>query len=231
MLLLGDCHSVIETVADNSVQMIYIDPPYATTRQPWDKTLDWNLLWPHFWRVLKNNGAVVVHASFPFTVDLVQTQRQHFKYWWTWHKVRKTGFLNAKRQPLRNVEEICVFYKSQTKYNPQKTPLQKPQKRTSGRTFTSNFTSEYKGGVYTEYDSHHPTTLLTIPCERKSMKPVALCEYMIRTYTDETDVVLDPCMHTGVCGIASKRSNRMFIGIEKEQDFFDQAVKSLEGGV
>lgn len=112
MLFLGDCHGVIETVADNSVQMIYIDPPYATTRQPWDKPLDWELLWPHFWRVLKNNGVVVVHTSFQFTVDLVQSQRQHFKYWWTWHKVRKTGFLNAKRQPLRNIEEICLFFLS-----------------------------------------------------------------------------------------------------------------------
>ena len=145
----GDCHDVVKELATGSVQMIYTDPPYGVlARKEWDVPLRWHELWPEFWRVLRDDGCVVIHAAQRFTVDVVQSQPQHFRYWWSWYKVRKTGFLNAKRQPLRNVEEICVFYKRQCKFRPQMKDLDKPKYRKSA-VQSSKTVSAYTGGVVT----------------------------------------------------------------------------------
>ena len=205
-----------------------MDPPYGILpRQEWDVSLKWDELWPELWRVLTPDGTIVIHTSLPFTVELVNTQSKHFRYWWTWHKVRKTGFLNAKRQPLRNIEEICVFYKRANKYRPQMVPLAKPKYRKSAEKNTSTV-HKYQGGVVTRSTTEYPTTLLHFPSNTKSIKPEALCDYMIRTYTDTGDTVLDICMHTGVAGLAACKAERRFIGFEINEEFFAKAKHVLK---
>jgi DNA modification methylase len=223
----GDCHELIKEVDSNSVQMIYTDPPYGVlARKDWDVPLRWEELWPEFWRILRDDGCVVIHGAQRFTVEIVQTQLKYFRYWWSWHKVRKTGFLNANRQPLRNIEEICVFYKRQCKYRPQMQPLEKPKYRKSGAK-SSNTVGVYTGGLVTRSTTEHPCTLLTFPCDTKSIKPEPLCDYLIRSYTDEGDTVLDICMHTGVSGKAALKSGRKYVGMEKELEFFNIAHATL----
>jgi site-specific DNA-methyltransferase (adenine-specific) len=226
-LLLGDCHELIHNIPDASVQLIYFDPPYGVTaRQPWDVPLRLNELWDHFWRILVPNGTVVIHSSVPFTVDVINSQRKHFKYWWTWHKVKKTNFLNSGHQPLRNTEEICVFYKQRCKYNAQMVKLDTVRRRKSAEK-SSTTVHNYQGGIVTETSHDHPCTLLTIPASTSSLKPVELCDYMIRTYTDENDTVLDICMHKGVSGIAALRAGRRYIGIELCPEYYESAQTTL----
>jgi site-specific DNA-methyltransferase (adenine-specific) len=227
MLFHGDCHELIKKIDTDSVQIVYIDPPYGITQQPWDKLLRFDELWTEFWRILKPNGAVIIHASIPYTIDIVNTQRKYFKYWWTWNKTRKTGFLNAKRQPLRNVEEICVFYQRQTIYNPQMIPLDKPRYRKNG-TKRSNTVSKYNGGVVTVTSEDYPSTLLNFPANTKSIKPQPLCEYIIKTYTNPGDHVLDICMHTGISGVAALNINRKYTGFEINKEFYEKAVENIK---
>lgn len=118
-MMLGDCHRLIQELPDSSVDLLYCDPPFSITMAKWDDGIIWEKMWPHIWRVLKPNGAVVLHASQPFTFDLVASQREFFKYCWTWKKPNKTLFPKAKVQPLRQVEQVCVFYRKQCTYNPQ----------------------------------------------------------------------------------------------------------------
>ena len=119
----GDCHNVIKNIKTKSVQLIYFDPPYGVTSESWDKKLKMDDLWNELWRVLKPNGTIVVHTAIPYTIELINTQNKYFRYWWIWNKSIKTGFLNSSVQPLRNTEEICVFYKNKPKYNPQTTQI------------------------------------------------------------------------------------------------------------
>ena len=295
----GDCHTIIKQIKTESVQLIYFDPPYGVTSESWDKKLKMEELWSEFWRVLKPNGSIVVHTSIPYTIELINTQKKYFRYWWVWNKSKKTGFLNCKVQPLRNTEEICVFYKNIPKYNPQtikravredKNLDDKPEesegyklnksknsstgyfgvfKRPNGR-YRAQYEGKYIGSYTTEvqaavaiaktiesnsdkketiiqesktdkniykryekiekkdYSEFQPCTLLSFPCSKQFMKPLELCEFIIKTYTDVDDVVLDICMHTGISGIASKRLNRKYIGIEINKVFFDNAAKNIE---
>ena len=223
----GDCHELIKTVADNSIDFVYFDPPYGITSCSWDISLEWEILWPQIWRVLKGNGAVAIHSSQPFTPDLINSQRKHFKYWWVWHKNKVTGFLNAHHQPLRNTEEICLFYKKQCTYNPQMTDLDRhvfKQNVDTKRTFVKKLSlrgmKEYKG--------RFPKTLLEFNTKGTSeSKSAELVAHIVRTYMNKNETLLDLTMHKGIIGEAALREEMNYIGFEKDLDFFNKAQERL----
>ena len=213
----------IKTLRPKSVNLIYFDPPFAITEAEYDKKLDWDNLWTEMWRVLMPRGNIVIHASQPFTYDLIASQRKHFKYCWYWNKTSKTGHLFSKFQPMRQIEEICVFYKK-GKYIPQTTIKDKPitatntggnyYERTQKKTFINNL--------------NYPSHLLDYKRRnhKYSTRPVELCEYMIKTYSNENDLVLDLTCSDGQSGIACKKINRKYIGVDISESMIADAIKN-----
>lgn len=223
-LMLGDCLERMKEIPDHSVDMILCDLPYGTTQNKWDSVLPLDRLWNSYWRLLKPSGAVVLTAAQPFTSALVLSQIAKFKYEWIWQKEAGTGLLNAKKQPLRDHESALVFYRQQCVYNPQ-WGIGKPYKAAKGGE-TSNYNPS--GVVVTESDGRrYPKTVIKFQRDRDKLhptqKPVALMEYLIRTYTDEGDTVLDNCMGSGTTGVACVQTSRDFIGIEMEPQYFEVA--------
>lgn len=233
-LHLGDCLDIMQGIPDGSIGMILCDLPYGTTACAWDTVIPFAPLWEQYLRVVKPNGAIVLHAAEPFASHLRLSNLQNYKYDWVWDKVKGTGFLNAKKQPMRNHEVICVFYRQQCAYNPQKTQghsLKESYRSAKLQTdvygdmkndYTYRSTERYPRSVQafsadTQNSSLHPT-----------QKPVALCEYLIRTYTNEGEIVLDNCMGSGTTGVACYNTGRRFVGIEKEQKYFDIAKERIE---
>ena len=210
----------IKTLTSNSVNLIYFDPPFGITEADYDKSLDWNNLWTEMWRVLMPRGNIVIHSSQPFTFDLVASQRKHFKYCWYWDKHSKTGHLFSKYQPMRHIEEICVFYKKPI-YNPQTTIKDKPITATNtagnyfGRTQNKTFTNNL----------NYPSHLLEYKRRnhKYSTRPVELCEYMIKTYSSENDLVLDLTCSDGQSAIACRTLNRQYIGVDINPDMIQDA--------
>jgi site-specific DNA-methyltransferase (adenine-specific) len=168
-LMLGDCHSLLQSLPSGSVDLIYTDPPFGITMARWDDALRWDELWPQFWRVLKPTGAVVIHASQPFTLDLAASQREHFKYMWTWRKNNKTLFARCNTQPLRQVEQILVFYRRQCTYNPQKVRGKKHLIGNPGR--SQMYGNAFKRNGSSETDLYHPTDFIEFPLEE-------LCDFI-----------------------------------------------------
>lgn len=224
-LMHGDCLELMKEIPDGSVDMILCDLPYGTTDCAWDAVIPFEPLWREYWRVVKPNGAVVLTASQPFNIAMAASQIRFYKYEWIWRKSTATGHANAKRQPLRKHENVCVFYRATPTYNPQ---------MTTGKPYTKKRTKEIeiyaKGGaklnpVTVNDGSRYPVSVLDIPNEyvgrqHPTQKPVALMEYMIKTYTNEGETVLDNCMGSGTTGVACKNLNRKFIGIEKDDKYF-----------
>jgi len=188
-------------------------------------------LWSHYWRVAKPNAAVVLTAAPPFDKVLGASQIQHLKYEWIWEKGIATGHLNAKRQPLRAHENVLVFYRRQCRYNPVKTPGE-PYAARGGQSLGPVTYGAYGGHREGSCDgSRYPRSVLKFPGERglhPTQKPVALMEYMIETYTDPGDVVLDSCMGSGTTGVAAKRLGRSFIGMELDAGYFEIAKSRIE---
>lgn len=229
----GDCFDQMLKIPDQSIDMILCDPPYGITCCDWDKSiLPLEEMWSHYRRVTKPNAAIVIFASQPFTSVLITSNLQMFRYAWVWVKNRKTGFLNAKLQPLRQTEDICVFYKNPPVYNPQMSYGHKPvnsyTKHTSDGATVGRTKLGVKGGGST---SRYPSNMLMFdavkndnskePKFHPTQKPVALCEYLIKTYTNEGDMVLDNCAGSGTTGEACLRLNRNFTLIEIDPDFVD----------
>tara|TARA_R110000868_G_C10647346_1_gene744647 strand:- start:34 stop:723 length:690 start_codon:yes stop_codon:yes gene_type:complete len=213
----------IKTLRPKSVNLIYFDPPFAITEAEYDKKLDWDNLWTEMWRVLMPRGNIVIHASQPFTYDLIASQRKHFKYCWYWNKTSKTGHLFSKFQPMRHIEEICVFYKK-GKYNPQTTLKDKPIKYISN---SGNYYFRDKGKEHTLL-YNYPSHLLEYKRRhhKYSTRPVELCEYMIKTYSNENDLVLDLTCSDGQSGIACKKINRKYIGVDISESMIADAIKN-----
>lgn len=224
----GDCLELMKEIPDGSVDMILTDLPYGITAAPFDKRIPFEPMWEHFKRVTKKNAAVVLFCQQPFTSELVMSNRENFKYCLTWHKRQCSGFLNAKRQPLRSCEDIAVFYRGQCTYNPQMRKGKSQLKSTGGRTINyGKFT--YKPHVSEDY---YPTTLIEFPLPRfkgghPTQKPVDLLEYLVKTYTNEGEMILDATMGSGSTGVAAINTGRNFIGIEKEQNFFEISEKRI----
>lgn len=228
----ADCLEAMSWIPDGKVDMVLCDLPYGTTACKWDTVIPFEPLWRHYKRVCKANAAIVLTASQPFTSALVMSGASEFKYQWVWEKEAGTGLLNAKKQPLRSHEDVLVFYRSQPVYNPQ-WEIGKPYVcKKGGETDVYN----KSGTVVTESDGRrYPKTILRFQRDRNKLhptqKPVALMEYLIRTYTNEGDIVLDNCMGSGTTGVACVNLNRRFIGIEKDATYYELAKNRIAGSI
>jgi DNA modification methylase len=230
-LWLGDCLKEMNRIKDNSVNLILADLPYKQLASKWDSPIDLSLLWEQYKRVLSKNGTVALFGQQPFTTDLINSNRKNYKYCWYWEKNQSTHFLHAKRQPLRKIEEIVIFYNGS--YYPQKTDGHVPTNSAKGKTYGGAYLGEnkreYKGGDTTRY----PTNLLIYKGVSNykrlhtSQKPVELLEFLIMSYTKKGDLVLDNVMGSGSTIVASKNLNRKAIGIEKDKKIFKIAEKRI----
>lgn len=233
-LLKGDCLDLMETIPDKSIDMVLCDLPYGTTRNKWDTIIPFDRLWANYERIIKDNGAIVLFSAEPFTSLLINSNIKLFRYDLIWAKAQGSDFLNANRKPLRSHENICVFYKRQPTYNAQKNEG-KPYKAKSGETTSSNF-GKFNGNHHTENKDgkRYPLTVLNFYGEHNrgkvhpTQKPVVLLEYLIKTYTNPGDVVLDNCMGSGSTGVACINTARDFIGIELDERYFDIAKHRME---
>lgn len=234
-LILGDCLDELPKIFDKNIDLVLTDPPYGTTACKWDFVIPFEPMWNQLKRVIKDNGCIALFGSEPFSSNLRMSNIKQFKYDWVWQKEQGTGFGNAKKQPLRNLEIISIFYKNQCLYNPQKSKG-KPYK-------TKSKSGNHKGSVYEDgglnsiitvnEGNRFPLQLLKFNRDKNKIhptqKPVALLEYLIKTYTNENDTVLDFTMGSGSTGVACKNLNRNFIGIEKDEKYFDIAKQRIEG--
>ena len=228
-LMQGDCLERMKEIPSGSVDMVLCDLPYGTTQNKWDSVIPFNALWGEYGRICK--GAVVLSAAQPFTSFMIGSNTKEFKYCWVWKKSKPTGHLNAKKQPLRNTEDIAVFYAKQPTYNPQGT---RPTDVTVSRTNRGNYGECSKTTQQTV--TGYPTTILEFSTEvgtHPTQKPIKLMEYLVNTYTDGGQTVLDNCMGSGTTGVACANLNRKFIGIEMDEGYFNIAkeriLKSQQG--
>jgi len=231
-----DCFEGMREIADKSIDMILCDLPYGTTRNRWDTVLPLKELWMNYERIIKDNGCIALFSAQPFTTDLINSNLKLFRYDLIWDKVLSSGFLNANRMPLRRHEIICIFYKKQPKYNPIMEIRGKIREK--GRKFDivsdgNSCYGNYKS-VQTKNNKYFPTSILKFSNGNhndgrihSTQKAVALCEYLIRTYTDVGDLVLDNCAGSCSTGIACHNTGRRFIGFEKDKVIFEKANKRL----
>ena len=230
-LICGDCLDVIKKLPDSCIDTIITDPPYGTTACKWDSIIPLEPMWKQLKRVIKANGAIVLFGSEPFSSALRMSNIKNYKYDWKWEKSKPSGHLNARKQPMRLYEDIVVFYKKQCTYNPigLKSAISKKVSVSGDRSSVFGKEKSFETGKFTNYprnkiienniygDNIHPT-----------QKPVKLMEYLIKTYTNEGETVLDFTMGSGTTGVACNNLNREFIGIEKDKDYFDIAVNRIK---
>jgi len=233
-LMQGDCLERMKDIPDGSIDAIITDPPYGTTACKWDSIIPLEPMWEQLKRVIKPNGAIALFGSQPFTSVLVMSNLKMFKYEWIWDKITGRGHLVAKYRPMAQHENILVFGNGKVKYNPQMVLMGKPQK---GKSMEASRTSIMGGRTTKESEiiirTHkYPKTIITQGVDGKylhpTQKPVALMEYLIRTYTNEGETVLDFTMGSGTTGVACVNTNRNFIGIELDQGYFNIACKRIE---
>ena len=228
-LLKGDCLEVMKGIKDNSIDAIITDPPYGTTACKWDSVIDFDLMWEQLNRIIKPNGAIVLFGSEPFSSALRMSNINNWKYEWVWDKKNKTGILNCKKRPLKQFENISVFYKKQCTYNPQMTTGKfRNKKITSKKVFDSY--GVLKKEVDNYNDQYYPSNILEFSNAgnmkgklHPTQKPIPLMEYLIKTYTNEGENVLDFTMGSGSTMVAAKNTNRSGIGIEMDADYFKTA--------
>jgi site-specific DNA-methyltransferase (adenine-specific) len=243
-LIKGECIEQMKLIPDASIDAIITDPPYGTTACKWDSVIPFEPMWEQLNRVIKPNGAIVLFSQQPFTSALIMSNPKYFKYSWSWDKNKPTGHLNAKKQPLRVIEDVCLFYKKQCTYNPQLIDREKKNIRTTdytpnkeaanvyGKT-KENF--KYNEGRVIPIDKGYPKNYLKfigVGTNSKNrlhptQKPVELMEYLIKTYTNEGETVLDFTMGSGSTGVAAKNLNRGFIGIELDDKYFEIAKERI----
>ncbi len=231
-LHLGDCLEVMKSLPDGSVDMILCDLPYGTTACKWDSVIPFEPLWEQYRRVAKRNAAIVLTASQPFTTALIASNMREFRYCWVWDKKIAANFASANRQPLRVTEDVVVFGGSA--YCPQKVKGRLRMKG-GGKQFVGIYGESDKVTQPYESDEYHPTNIIEITNAARAskvhptQKPVALMEYLIRTYTHEGDTVLDNCMGSGTTGVACANTGRRFIGIEQDPTYFLIAAGRIQG--
>lgn len=213
-------------VEDKSIDLILCDLPYGTTDNEWDVIIPFDALWNEYNRVIKDNGAIILFSQMPFGAYLINSNKKNFRYEWIWEKEGATGFLNAKKCPLKKHENILVFYKQLPTYNPQGlTLLEKPRYRKKREKSCPNYKMTNERD-YVQTHTNYPTDILQFSRDKglhPTQKPVRLLEYLIKTYSNEGELVLDNCMGSGSTGIACLNTNRRFIGIEKDETFFKLA--------
>jgi len=234
-LLFGDCFEMMAGLEAASIDCILADLPYGITQAKWDCELPLDRLWSEYKRLAKPGCPIVLFASQPFTSKLIASNFAMFKYCWYWEKEKGTGFLNTAHQPLRCIEEICVFY-DKAKYNAQMIPLDKPyrHKLPTCASETINSVGSFELPVkYKNYTHSHPKNLLRYPRDNSNkgvhstQKPLALLEYLVKTYSNEGDCILDNTMGSGTTCLAAKNLNRGYIGIEIDKNMFEIAVQRM----
>ena len=233
-LIHDDCLNIMKTIEDSSVDMILCDLPYGTTACKWDSVIPFEPLWEQYERIIKDNGAIVLFGSQPFTSALIMSNIKLFKYCWVWNKKKSGNIFLAKYQPMKIHEDIVIFSKKTHKYNPIKVPrdrIKRSKNYGTGEAMGGNREKENK--VY-EYTDKNPVSIIEISNAvqkgklHPTQKPVALLEYLIKTYTNENDIVLDNCMGSGSTGVACINTNRNFFGIELDESYFNIAKKRIE---
>lgn len=231
----GDCLELMKEIPDKSIDMILCDLPYGTTSCKWDSVIPFEPLWEQYNRIIKDNGAIVLFGSEPFSTMLRYSNLKMYKYDWIWDKKIPSGMGYARFQPMRQTENISVFCKSKTVYNPQMIKRDKPIKKGGNKYSPSAPIQACKEGndFKKTYDYKNPTNILIFDKIRKgslhpTQKPVPLLEYLIKTYTNEGDVVLDNCMGSGSTGVACMNTNRRFIGFELDKQYFDIARERIK---
>lgn len=230
-LMYGDCLERMKEIPSGSVDMILADPPYGTTQCKWDSIIPLAPMWEQLKRIIKPNGAVVMTAAQPFTSVLVCSNLKWFKYDWTWRKPKGTGHLNAKKQPMRDKEDVVVFCSGQSVYNPQMATGEPFGKKT-GMAQQSGVTGKHGCFRNENRGTRYPKQVLEFGVVERgtvhpTQKPVVLMEYLIKTYTNEGETVLDFCMGSGTTGVACINTEREFIGIEMDADFFQVATDRI----
>ena len=225
----GDCLELMKDIPDESIDMILCDLPYGTTACKWDMVIPFDKLWTQYNRIIKDDGAIALFSQIPFTASLVNSNIKMFRYEWIWEKDNGTGFLNANKMPLKIHENIEIFYKKTPVYNPQMRTGFKPYK-----TFTGRKTTNYGDFDRVETKSNgerYPIDIIKFKKDsglHPTQKPVALLEYLIKTYTNEGATVLDNCMGSGSTGVACINTDRNFIGIELDEKYFNIAKNRIE---
>ena len=237
-LINGEALQEMSKLEDNSIDAIMCDPPYGTTACSWDQIIPLDKMWKQLTRIIKPNGAINLIAGQPFTSVLIASNLKDFKYNWYWEKERLTNVLQVKRRAGKTVEEVCVFYKKQCTYNPQMQPRQHGKISNKVKNGRIGKLLDSSGKVpinYVDTGFRYPTQVLKISRDtlKKGMnlhptqKPEKLMEFLVKTYTNEGDLVLDFTMGSGTTGVACERLNRNFIGIELDKEFYDEADKRL----
>jgi site-specific DNA-methyltransferase (adenine-specific) len=238
----GDCLELMKNIPDKSVDMILCDLPYAKIRAKWDTPINLEMLWEEYFRIRKDNTPILLFGDTPFDKILGVSNIDELKYEWIWEKTQATGYYNAKKMPMKAHENILVFYKTPPTYNPQKTTGHSPINSYTKRVDVCNKTEVYgkvkvdmSGGGETD---RYPRTVQVFPSDKQknkstgfmhpTQKPIALCEYLIKTYSNEGDLVLDNCMGSGTTCLAAKNLGRQFIGIEKDKEYFNICVERLK---
>jgi len=237
-LHLGDCLDIMPMIPDQSIDAIITDPPYGTTACKWDSVIPLESMWEHLKRVIKPNGAIVLTASQPFTTTLISSNMKMFRYEWIWEKSIPTGVFSAKYMPTKKHENVLIFAKERTTYNPIMEKRENAHSTGKGGTReynTEHHTKKIIQGSWDKYkDGRYPTSVKlfkSVPRHKSThptQKPVALMEYLIKTYTNEGETVLDFAAGSGTTGVACKNLNRKFIGIEKDEKYFEIAKKRIE---
>lgn len=226
----GDCLELMANIPDGSVDMVLCDLPYGTTQNKWDSVIPLDAIWAHYRRVVKPDGAIVLTAQAPFDKVLGSSNLGQLKYEWIWEKPKATGHLNAKLQPMKAHENVLVFYERQPTYNPQKTSG-RPYKGRGGASKLDNYGAFEAVREGSPDGSRYPRSVIQFIHETKpvhpTQKPVALMEYLIRTYTNEGDLVLDNTMGSGTTGVACMNTKRNFVGIEMDSKYFEIAKQRI----
>lgn len=235
----GDCLEVMQDMEDGSVDLIATDLPYGTTQNKWDSVIPLDLMWSTYKRILRPGGVIVLTSQGPFTARLMLSNEKMFKYKLVWVKSKATNFLNAKKQPLRKHEDICVFYQGKPTYNPQ---------MSEGTAYDKGVRKDQLTGSYGEFNPHHvksdgeryPNDVLYFKTAESepdrtvwhpTQKPVDLMSYLIRTFSNAGDLVLDSTMGSGTTGVACVREGRRFYGVEMERKYFDISRERIESAI
>jgi site-specific DNA-methyltransferase (adenine-specific) len=234
-VLLGDCLELMKSIPDKSIDMILCDLPYGTTACKWDTIIPFEPLWEQYRRIIKGGGAIVLTASEPFASMLRMSAKEIYKYDWVWDKKIPSGMSYARFQPMRQHENVIVFSLGKTPYNPQMVKRDTPIKGGGMGQSESAMTLGYKP-LHKTYDYKNPTTIISFDKIRNNsmhptQKPVALFEYLIKTYTNEGDLVLDNCAGSGTCAIACLNTNRNYILMEKEPKYYEIILERIKNHV
>ena len=235
VLWLGDCLQLMQNIPDRSIDMILCDLPYQRTQNKWDTVIPYEELWGQYKRVIKDNGCIALFCDGLFMANLMLSNSAMWRYNLIWDKILPSGFLNANKMPMRSHEEIAIFYKKCPTYNPQKVEGEPNHSKGTPKEFTNN---NYGGHHWVDNNVElgnmkHPKSIISISKPHPStmvhptQKPVELLEWLIKTYTNEGDIVLDNCMGSGSTGVASINLNRKFVGIELNENYYNIALDRI----